>query len=295
MKTQHWAAGLIFFLLLIWLSACNLSFGSAQRSNEIVERTKPPLSFIHRTATLEWIQTATSDYIAFQTKQAEESRATAQAESTATAEAFAQLSTATAQAHENVLQSYQYYESFDQNTFNWRTGSEDFQTGKGVLSIQNGRYVWQISSIISPFLTWSDFLPETDIQDFDLALRAHRNEGEPSELCYGFLFRTSPGGLNDGTYVLSVCDSGYYKLVYYDDQSGTDVIQDWTHSEIIDNDWNLIEIKARKSDFSIFINYQWVTSFTDNRLPSGTVSIMINISGLTPGQIEVDFFALQPR
>jgi len=95
--------------------------------------------------------------------------------------------------------------------------------------------------------------------------------------------------------VLSVCDSGFYKLVYFDEQSGTEIIQDWTYSELVNEDWNLIEITARGSDFNIFINHQWVASFSDGRLPSGTVSIAVNISGLTPGQIEVDFFALQPR
>jgi hypothetical protein len=64
---------------------------------------------------------------------------------------------------------------------------------------------------------------------------------------------------------------------------------------MINDDWNLIEISAKGSDFSIFINHQRVTSFTDNRLQSGTVAIMVNINGLTPGKIEVDFFALQPR
>ncbi|MDF1520677.1 MAG: hypothetical protein P1P73_09370 [Brevefilum sp.] len=118
MKTRHQAVGLIFLLLLIGLSACNFSLGSAQRSNEVVDRTKPPLSFEHRTATLEWIQTATSDHIFLQTKQAEQSQATAQAESTANAEAFAQQTTAIAQARESLILAYQYYENFDQNTFN---------------------------------------------------------------------------------------------------------------------------------------------------------------------------------
>jgi hypothetical protein len=295
MKTRHRAVGLIFLLLFIGLSACNASFGSFQGSKEVVDRTKPPLSFEHRTATLEWIQTATSDHIFLQTKQAEQSQATAQAESTANAEAFALQTTAIAQARESLILAYQYYENFDQNTFNWRTGIEDYQAGKGELSIQNGRYIWQISSVISPFITWSDFSTETDLEDFDVALKARRQEGEASELCYGFLFRTSPSGLNGGTYVLSVCDSSFYKLVYFDDQSGTDIIQDWTYSELINKDWNLIEINARGSDFTIFINHQWVTSFSDSRLPSGTVSIAVNISGLTPGQIEVEFFALQPR
>lgn len=295
MKTQHQAIGLIFLSLLIGLTACNLAFGTSNTSNKVVDRTKPPLSFEHRTATLEWIQTATSDYITVQTKQAEKSQATAQAEATASAEAFAQQSTATAQARDSAILGYQYYENFDQNTYNWRIGDEDYQAGKGELSIQNGHYIWQINSIISPFITWSEFLPEVDLQDFDVALKARRQEGDPSELCYGLLFRTSPSDFNAGTYVFSVCDSGFYKLVYFDDQNGTDIIQDWTDSEIINDDWNLIEINARGSDFTIFINHQWLTSFTDSRLTGGTVAIMVNISGLTPGQIEVDFFALQPR
>ncbi len=74
------------------------------------------------------------------------------------------------------------------------------------------------------------------------------------------------------------------------------VINGWTFTEaILQEDWNLLEITARGEDFTISINHQQVIAFSDSRLPYRSVAILIDIYGNAPGQIEFDFFALQPR
>ena len=110
------------------------------------------------------------------------------------------------------------------------------------------------------------------------------------------LFRISPDGFSAGAYILSVCDNGYYKLLYTDEAVRWVVINDWSFTEaLLQDDWNLLEITARGEDFTVSLNHQQVTAFSDSRLPGGSVAILIDIYGSAPGQIEFDFFALQPR
>jgi hypothetical protein len=64
---------------------------------------------------------------------------------------------------------------------------------------------------------------------------------------------------------------------------------------LVKGDWNLLEVSARGEDFSVWINHQLMLTFTDSRLPNGSVSILLDLYGEAPVQIECDFFALQAR
>ncbi len=296
MKGLHRIKWTIFFLILFGFLSFSTASCNQIKPNDGVERTRPPDSPWKYTPTENFGLTATSQYLMTQTQQAVIAEATAQVEATVTAEAFAMLSTATASARDSAIISYQYYEPFDQNTFDWRVEGESDQYWKFGISIQNGNYIWRVDSAKEAFIAWSDFTKEKDLKDFDVALKARRREGEPQAYCYGLLFRRSPDGFEAGSYVLSVCENGYFRALYFDVENNWDTIQDWTRSEAINSDdWNLIEIIARGEDFAIFINHQPVSTFSDPRLASGLISILIEVLGETPGQIEVDFFALQPQ
>lgn len=284
---------LILSLLTLTLHACTLPFGS-QNDSYMVDRTKPNSAPWKYTRTPDLSLTATSEYIATATQQAVEAKATQQAQATATAAAFNIQSTATALERESAIAAYTYYESFDQNTFDWRVGVEDNQLWQGSINIQDGLYTWQIVTVKETFLTWSIFTPIKDIENFDVALRVRRVQGEPHQACFGLLFRQSGSGLNSGTYMLSVCDNGFYKVLYYEIEDGLDVLQEWTRTEALrQGDWNLLEISARGYDFTIFINHVQVLTFNDNRSPSGSISILIDHFARTPSQITFDYFALQ--
>ena len=204
--------------------------------------------------------------------------------------------TATAATRQSAIATYTYYESFDENTYEWRVGAEDNAYWQGSISIIDSAYTWQIAGVNELFIAWSDFKQQKDLVDFDIALTARRVTGEPHLACFGLMFRKSPDGLDAGSYILSVCDNGYYKLLYYDAQNGWDVLQDWTQTEAIQKDnWNLLEISARGDRFSISINHLPVHTFSDSRLPSGMVSILVDYYSESPGLIEFDLFALQPQ
>ncbi len=284
-KLQLITAIFFLFLLIFALQACNLATQETIPVVELIDRTKPPFEPPNRTQTVQAELTATSAYTATQVALNEIAETTRQAELTATAV-----------VRDNEIMAYQYYESFDENSYNWREGLEENPYWQGVITLDEGRYIWEVFSFSDPFVAWSIFNPEQDLADFDVAINARRVVGPAHQHCFGLLFRRSPDGFNSGSYTLSVCDQGYYKILYYDSEQGWDVIHDWTPVEVIlEDDWNLIEVSARGEDFTITFNHQQQISFSDSRLTSGAIAIMIDIYGDQPGQINFDMFALQPQ
>jgi hypothetical protein len=281
-KTAFW---LLFLSLTLLLHGCSTPLGSQNESYEVVDRTRPADSPWKYTRTPDLSLTATSQYQATATQQAFEAEATQQAGSTATAA-----------AREGAIAAYTYYDPFDENTNDWRVGAEDNEYWQGSIAIEDSTYSWQVALAKQGFMTWANFEPLTNLGDFDAALRVRRVLGEPHQACFGLLFRQASVDIDGGTYILSVCDNGYYKVLYYDAQNGWDVLQDWTLTEALnEGDWNLLEVSARGENFTVWINHQSMLTFTDSRLPSGSVAILLDLYGEAPIQIEIDFFALQPQ
>jgi hypothetical protein len=296
MKPHDKKTCLLFCLLVIGLQACSLPFGTAKDGFEVVDRAKPASAPWKYTRTPDLGLTATSQYLVTATQLAIEAQATQAAQGTATAEAFAIQSTATAAARESAITAYTYYDPFDENINGWRVGVEDNEYWQGSIAINDGVYSWQVASVKQGFFTWGEFKPRQDLGDFDVALRIRRVLGEPNRACYGLLFRQAASRIESGVYILTVCDNGYYKVIYFDDQNGLDILQDWTLTTALNQgDWNLLEVSARGEDFTVWINHQPMLTFTDSRQPSGRVSILLDIFGEAPVHIECDFFALQSR
>ena len=294
MKIHRFLTCALLCCLAIILAACNLR--TPAQTVEVVDRTKPPFEPPNRTQTEAVFQTATSQVMATQVQSTAQSEATLSVQATATAEAVAALATTTAAARNAEILTYAYYDPFDSNAFNWRDGKEDNTFWQGTIAIQDGVYAWQVDAVDESFLTWAYFDPDKNLVDFDIALQVKRVAGTPQQACYGLLFRINPDGFGTGAYVLTVCDNGYYKLLYANNESGWEVIEDWTGSNAIQqDDWNLLEIQARGADFAILINHQPVTTFTDSRLSGGMVAVLIDMYAREPALFEFDFFALQPR
>lgn len=292
MKLHRWIAFTLVCLLLIIMAACD----SAAPTPPPIDRTKPPFEPPNRTQTEAVFQTATSEVMATQMLGTAQAEATLSVQATATAEANAILATATAAARNAEIMTYEYFDPFDSNAFNWREAEEDNTFWQGTITIQDGVYVWQVDAVDESFLTWAYFDPIRDLADFDVALQARRVTGTTHQACYGLLFRIDPDGFGAGAYVLTVCDNGYYKLLYANNETGWEIIEDWTRSDALQQDeWNLLEIQARGADFTILINHQPVTAFTDSRLTGGMVAVLIDMYAREPALFELDFFALQTR
>lgn len=240
--------------------------------------------------------TATSAFMATKIKRDTEAQAKSTAQASATAQALHAQSTATALAKNAELMNYKYYDPFLNNQAAWRAQEEDNQYWRGNVAIEVGTYNWQVTEVLEPFVGWSDFYTEETLTDFDAAVLARRQQGEPAEYCYGLLFRKSPEGFDAGSYIFTVCENGYFAIYYYDESAPWEEIQGWTETSLLyQEDWNLLEISARGSDFTLSINHQQVAAYNDDRLSEGLVAILIDVYEKNPGSIQFDNFALQPR
>ncbi len=216
---------LICFAIL--LTACNTPSQPPEPPVELIQRTKPPFEPLNPTKTVEFQQTATAVV----------------------------QSTATADARLVAINAYQYFDSLEGNDLDWRETVEDNPYWQGAITVQDGLYIWLVEEVSEPLVAWSFFTLEENLTDFDLALKARRRSGPPDKTCYGLLFRISPDGFSAGAYILSVCDNGYYKLLYTDEAVRWVVINDWTFTEaLLQDDWNLLEITARGEDFTVSLN-----------------------------------------
>lgn len=245
------------------------------------------------TATEQAIQieaTATAQALVFEATQ--DALATVHAEATATAGV-----TATIEARENAIRAYSYYDPFTNNNNGWRAEETDNDFWRGEISISNGVYLWRVDTVKrESMISWADFEPQESLRDFDVAFMVRLAQGPIEDACYGILFRKSPIGFSYGSYILTVCDDGYYKVQYFDSSAGWDDIIGWRETEAINqNDWNLVELEARGTNFNLFINHQLVSSFNDSRLDTGLISIIVHVLEETSCTILYDFFALQPR
>lgn len=224
--------------------------------------------------------------------------ATQNAQATLAAEATANAGkTATAQAREAAIQRYEFFDTFNNNNLNWPVGEEDNDYWRGEQRISNGIYTWQVDAMKSgSMISWANFGPLEDIRDFDVAFKARLVEGPVGDACYGIIFRSSVRGFSNGAYILTVCDRGDYKVNYYEAGVGWVDVLDWRKTGMMNkDDWNLVELEARGRNFKIFINHQHVASFSDSRLESGGIAIMMHIYIETPCVFAFDMFALQPR
>ena len=277
----------ITILAIILIMICCISIGVSAGGYYIYEQYTEAQSFS---------QTATSQFMATKIKQDTNAQATVQAQATATALVLKAQSTATAQAKTNLLASYSYYDSFDSNLNEWREDEEDNDFWLGRTSIENGRYLWQVDEARDIFIAWADFANPGALTDFDAAMLAQRTEGLPENVCYGMLFRKTIDGIDEGAYVFSVCDHGYFSILYYDESAGWETIQDWTETTATYQDQpNLLEISARGSNFILSINSQQVAQFSDDRLKDGYIALFIDFYEKLPGAVWFDNFALQPR
>jgi len=152
----------------------------------------------------------------------------------------------------------------------WEYGDVDGELAGGQLSARAGKYRFDITSI-SGVVWWSRALAATATTDFYARVDARRLSG-PADSDYGLVFRHT----GFSYYYFQVSDSGQYALYRYDD--GWTLLVDWTASAAIRPDEvNQLAVLAEGPRFTLFVNDQMLTEVEDDRLPSGSVGVAIQI------------------
>jgi len=197
--------------------------------------------------------------------------------------------TVTAVAHATEQAQYKYVDKFNK-IGNWSVETITDEYMNGSLAINGGIYAWNIREVKQPFYYWADSYKGTRIKDFDVYVDSKVIEGDA---CTGFLFRKSPGNWEDGAYTFSVCNNSYFEVDYYK-QGKWDTLQDLKYSDAIrGNAWNRLEISARGGHFLFRVNNVVIFEMTDNRLSSGSLALLLDVSTTNPLIIWFDNFGLE--
>ncbi len=227
-------------------------------------------------------------------------QATLDANATATA-AVAQAtqnarSTATVSARQTERANYPLIETFENNKKAWYTGEKDGEFFAGKRLIENGAYRWEIDVVKQTFVAWANYESQEALGDFDVYVDGILKVGDPENYCYGFLFRESPEGFDEGAYTFEVCEGGSFSVSYYTKENGWEQISGWLTSEAIQaGDWNTLEISARGRHFVFTVNEVQIFEMEDDRQPTGYLSLLIDVLEEAPGTIWFDNFGLQTR
>lgn len=202
--------------------------------------------------------------------------------------------TATAAAHITEQAQYEYVERFDSNSNLWRARREDSEYWKGIIRIINGAYIWDVEETKKTFVSWASLPRNNYMENFDAYVDTKILGTNPGDSCSGFQFRVAPSGWDDGGYYFVLCNNAKVTISYHTELYGWETIATRLYEDYT-NDWNRLEIRARGSHFSFFINGKLVYEMDDARRKGGGLALVIELSRTVPATIWFDNFGFQRR
>lgn len=203
-------------------------------------------------------------------------------------------STATVVAHREAQKQYELIDLFSTNKNRWRSGPENNDYWSGNIEIKSGFYLWNIKTTKYTFVSWADFTPRGYIYDFDVYVDTRVEEAEPGDVCSGLLFRISPDGWDEGGYYFALCNDSRIKVSYHTEKDGWKNIVSLPYHER-SNDWDRLEISARGSHFTFFMNGDKVYEMEDDRQKVGDLALAVELNETVSARVLFDNFGLQPR
>ena len=208
--------------------------------------------------------------------------ATAQAQQI-TQTAVAIQGTATSAVSWKILLS----EPFDTNKNEWLTGTKDGDYSKTNYKIEGGKYIWDITSHKS-FIGWVKASTKS-LDDFYLSTDVNQPSG-PNSSDYGVIFREDT---DSNFYYFGINNRGQYILLLYFNEWIT--LVDWTNSDLIlTGKPNHITVIGNNSHFTFFINNQYLTDITDDRIPKGIFAMAAEMDRIDENAVfEFDNFELR--
>jgi hypothetical protein len=205
----------------------------------------------------------------------------------------AQQIEATQQAFRTSLESNENWpliliDSFDQNTDIWPIGSDEGSLADISWAITDGKYRWQAQAKDS-FVWWA--YPEMDsVADFYLTAETEQISG-PTDGEWGLIYRVTP----DGDYYLYEINAQQEYSIFLHQGEDWEALVDWTESDTIHaNQVNKLAVIAQGTQFLFFINDQFITQLSDDRLGEGHTGVLIGLSNVgDEGSWEFDNFSLR--
>ncbi len=198
---------------------------------------------------------------------------------------WAQPRTTSIEPRVNVKFEYPFYkEGFDSISKDWPILSN----AENLLLIQDGEYILQRKSKLSPFAAMGEFEKQPEAFRLVTSLKIVKNQADDASM--GFIFMAQEGG--KGGFVFEINKEQQYRLRQitssgYAYLTGTSKDGGWTKSSLLKpvNFANLIELRTIDKVYDLYVNNTLLLSFSELAYKSGGIGFIIG-----PGTMgKVDF------
>lgn len=165
-------------------------------------------------------------------------------------------------------------DDFDQNSFDWTTGTKSSSRAEITRTIANGVYLWEAQAK-QGFVWWTS--PEMDeYSDFYYAVDLTFVDG-PLEAEQGLVYRRQKSGDDNAYYLYEISNNQHYSVKYQDGEGWVDLIP-WTVSPLLNESGsNRLALIAQGNRMVFFINDQFVAEILDNRLSKGKQGLCVGL------------------
>lgn len=220
-------------------------------------------------------------------------RISANATSTAAVAATRQaIATATVAARLTEQAQYEVVDRFNTNKNDWRTEREVNDYWNGYTTVEKGVYRWKVNETKETFISWADFSTNDRIRDFDVYVDTKVVKGGRGDVCSGFLFRIPPVGWDAGGYYFALCNDSQVRVRYHTEKEGWENIAGFPYRGR-SKGWNRLEVSARTSHFTFFINGEQVYELEDDRQKVGGLALVIELNEKVSAEVLFDNFGFQ--
>ncbi|MFT3895247.1 MAG: DUF1080 domain-containing protein [Anaerolineales bacterium] len=176
---------------------------------------------------------------------------------------------------------------FDSNKNKWTNEASDDEFANVNYQVVDGVYRWDVTTHKS-FIGWVRAGKKT-YSDFSVSVDARQVSG-PDNADFGVVFREDEDG---NFYYFGINNQGQYALYEYAGEWNT--LIDWTDSDLINaGETNRITVIAQGTEFTFFINDQYLTSIIDEHISKGSIALSIEMAQENDeGVFEFDNFELR--
>jgi hypothetical protein len=196
---------------------------------------------------------------------------------TATVEAQATLDSLQPVLAQEQIWPATFTDKFTDNSHDWQTGDIRDSYLNGNRSISGGIYSWKLTTVQSTSdFSFPNMPDQTDFfASVDMNLVSMPDDADADA---GLVFRYN--STDQTWYYFSVNNQGQYYFGYYDGSSWNTLIAETDSAAIQVGQTNTLAVGAQGSQFIFLVNGQVVDHFINDRLPSGTVGVGINLPGV---------------
>ncbi len=167
-----------------------------------------------------------------------------------------------------------FIDNFDQNSFDWASGTRTGDRADITWTIANGVYSWE--AVAKEGFVWWVYPEMDDYADFYYAVDLDIIQA-PDEAEQGLIFRMKKDGEDYSYYLYEISNTQHFS-VWYRDVNGWSEIIPWTSSQLLNESGNnRLSMIAQGSRMVFFINDQFVAEAADERISSGKLGLCIGL------------------